>query len=92
MSSVGAAHIAFLAALEQAGDLTKPVCAFRMGRCGDDFVERRWLRPAHAYLTRQMVSFLDGEIEVEVEIDLMNFVEVVGGVDRLEEQRNALGL
>ena len=69
MSSVGAAHIAFLAALEQAGDLTKPVCAFRMGRCGDDFVERRWLRPAHAYLTRQMVSFLDGEIEVEVEID-----------------------
>lgn len=29
---------------------------------------------------------------VEVEIDLMNFVEVVGGVDRLAEQRNALGL
>ena len=69
MSSTGAAYLAFLAALEQASDLTKPVCAFRMGRCADDFVERRWLRPAHAYLTRQMVSFLDGEIEVEVEID-----------------------
>lgn len=69
MSSVGATHIAFLAALEQAGDLTKPVCAFRMGRCGDEFVQRRWLRPAHTFLTRQMVSFLDGEIEVEVEID-----------------------
>jgi hypothetical protein len=69
MSSTGAAHLAFLAILEQAGDLAKPVCAFRMGRCADDFVERRWLRPAHAYLTRQMVSFLDGEIEVEVEID-----------------------
>lgn len=69
MSGAGASHIAFLAALEQAGDLAKPVCAFRMGRCGDDFVQRRWLRPAHAYLTRQMVSFLDGEIEVEVEID-----------------------
>ena len=69
MSSTGAAYLAFLAALEQASDLTKPVCAFRMGRCGDDFVQRRWLRPAHAYLTRQMVSFLDGEIEVDVEID-----------------------
>jgi hypothetical protein len=69
MSNAGAAHIAFLAALDQAGDLAKPVCAYRMGRCGDDFVERRWLRPAHAYLTRQMVSFLDSEIEVEVEID-----------------------
>lgn len=69
MSSTGAAHLAFLATLEQAGDLAKPVCAFRMGRCADDFVQRRWLRPAHAYLTRQMVSFLDGEIEVEVEID-----------------------
>lgn len=69
MSGAGAAHLAFLAALEQAGDLAKPVCAFRMGRRGDDFVQRRWLRPAHAYLTRQMVSFLDGEIEVEVEID-----------------------
>ncbi len=69
MLSAGAAHLAFLAVLEQAGDLAKPVCAFRMGRCGDDFVQRRWLRPAHAYLTRQMVSFLDGEIEVEVEID-----------------------
>lgn len=69
MSGAGAAHIAFLAALEQAGDLARPVCAFRMGRCGDEFVQRRWLRPAHAYLTRQMVSFLDGEIEVEVEID-----------------------
>ena len=69
MSSTGAAHLAFLAILEQAGDLAKPVCAFRMGRCADDFVQRRWLRPAHAYLTRQMVSFLDGEIEVEVEID-----------------------
>ena len=69
MSSTGAAHLAFLAVLEQAGDLTRPVCAFRMGRCGDDFVQRRWLRPAHAYLTRQMVSFLDGEIEVDVEID-----------------------
>ena len=33
---------------------------------------------------------VDGQIEVE--IDLMNFVEVVGGVDRLAEQRNALGL
>ena len=33
---------------------------------------------------------VDGQVEVE--IDLMNFVEVVGGVDRLEEQRNALGL
>lgn len=69
MSSTGASHLAFLAVLEQAGDLTRPVCALRMGRCGDDFVQRRWLRPAHAYLTRQMVSFLDGEIEVEVEID-----------------------
>jgi len=69
MSSTAAAHLAFLAVLEQAGDLAKPVCAFRMGRCADDFVQRRWLRPAHAYLTRQMVSFLDGEIEVEVEID-----------------------
>lgn len=69
MPGAGAAHLAFLAALEQAGDLAKPVCAFRMGRCGEDFVQRRWLRPAHAYLTRQMVSFLDGEIEVEVEID-----------------------
>lgn len=29
---------------------------------------------------------------VEVEIDLMNFVETIGGVDRLEAQRNALGL
>ena len=69
MSSTGAAHLAFLAILEQAGDLAKPVCAFRMGRCADDFVRRSWLRPAHAYLTRQMVSFLDGEIEVDVEID-----------------------
>lgn len=69
MSGAGAAHLAFLAALEQAGDLTKSVCAFRMVRCADDFVQRRWLRPAHAYLTRQMVSFLDGEIEVDVEID-----------------------
>ncbi len=69
MSSTGAAHLAFLAILEQAGDLAKPVCAFRMGRCADDFVQRRWLRPAHTYLTRQMVSFLDGEIEVDVEID-----------------------
>lgn len=69
MLSTGATHLAFLAVLEQAGDLAKPVCAFRMGRCVDDFVQRRWLRPAHAYLTRQMVSFLDGEIEVEVEID-----------------------
>ena len=32
-------------------------------------MQRRWLRPAHTYLTRQMVSFLDGEIEVDVEID-----------------------
>lgn len=69
MSSTGAAYLAFLAALEQASDLTKPVCAFRMGRCAGDFVQRRWLRPAHTYLTRQMISFLDGEIEVEVEID-----------------------
>ena len=69
MLSTGAAHLAFLAILEQAGDLAKPVCAFRMGRCADDFVQRRWLRPAHTYLTRQMVSFLDGEIEVDVEID-----------------------
>jgi hypothetical protein len=69
MSSTGAAYLAFLAALEQAGDLTKPVCAFRMGRCAGDFVQRRWLRPAHTYLTRQMISFLDGEIEVDVEID-----------------------
>lgn len=69
MSRTGAAYIAFLAALEQAGDLAKPVCAFRMGRCTVEFVQRRWLRPAHAYLTRQMVSFLDGEIEVDVEID-----------------------
>lgn len=29
---------------------------------------------------------------VEVEIDVMNFVEVIGGVDRLAEQRAALGL
>lgn len=29
---------------------------------------------------------------VEVEIDFMNFVETIGGVDRLETQRNALGL
>ncbi|MCX8013445.1 MAG: hypothetical protein N3A02_04035 [Rectinema sp.] len=69
MSSTGAAHLAFLAVLEQAGDLTKSVCAVRMGRRADDFVQRCWIRPAHAYLTRQMVSFLDGEIEVEVEID-----------------------
>ena len=69
MSSTGAAYLAFLAALEQAGDLTKSVCAFRMGRRADDFVQRRWLRPAHTYLTRQMISFLDGEIEVDVEID-----------------------
>ena len=69
MSSTGAAYLAFLAALEQASDLTKPVCAFRMGRCAGDFVQRRWLRPAHTYLTRQMISFLDGEIEVDVEID-----------------------
>lgn len=69
MSSTGASHLAFLAVLEQAGDLAKPVCAFGMGRCADVFVQRRWLRPAHAYLTRQMVSFLDGEIEVDVEID-----------------------
>ena len=33
---------------------------------------------------------VDGQVEIE--IDLMNFVEVVGGVDRLAEQRNALGL
>lgn len=69
MSSTGAAYLAFLAALEQASDLTKPVCAFRMGRCAHDFVQRRWLRPTHTYLTRQMISFLDGEIEVDVEID-----------------------
>lgn len=69
MSSTGAAYLAFLAALEQASDLTKPVCAFRMGRCAGDFVQRRWLRPAHTYLTCQMISFLDGEIEVDVEID-----------------------
>ena len=69
MSSTGAAYLAFLAALEQASDLTKPVCAFRMGRCAGDFVQRRWLRPAHTYLTRQMISFLDGEIEVDVEIN-----------------------
>lgn len=69
MSSTGASHLAFLAVLEQAGDLAKPVCVFGMGRCADVFVQRRWLRPAHAYLTRQMVSFLDGEIEVDVEID-----------------------
>lgn len=69
MSSTGAAYLAFLAALEQASDLTKPVCAFRMGRCAGDFVQRRWLRPAHTYLTRQMISFLDGEIEVDLEID-----------------------
>lgn len=69
MSCTGSAHTTFLTALEQAGDLTKPVCAFRTGRCGDDFVQRRWLRPTGTYLTRQMVSFLDGEIEVEVEID-----------------------
>lgn len=29
---------------------------------------------------------------VEIEIDLLNFVETVGGVDRLAEQRAALGL
>jgi P2 family phage contractile tail tube protein len=29
---------------------------------------------------------------VEVEIDMMNFVESIGGNDRLEAQRNALGL
>jgi hypothetical protein len=69
MSCTGSAHTTFLTALEQAGDLTKPICAFRTGRCGDDFVQRRWLRPTGTYLTRQMVSFLDGEIEVEVEID-----------------------
>lgn len=69
MFNAGSAHIAFLAALDQADDLAKPVCASRMGRRGDDFVKRRWLRPAHAYLTRQMVPFLDGEIEVEVELD-----------------------
>ncbi|WP_068634897.1 phage major tail tube protein [Thauera butanivorans] len=30
--------------------------------------------------------------QVIVEIDLLNMVEVVGGVDRLEEQRRAIGL
>lgn len=30
--------------------------------------------------------------QVEVEIDLLNFVENIGGVDRLAEQRAALGL
>ena len=29
---------------------------------------------------------------VEVEIDLLGFKEVIGGVDRLEKQRNAIGL
>jgi P2 family phage contractile tail tube protein len=29
---------------------------------------------------------------VEVEIDLLNFVETIDGVDRLAEQRNALGI
>ncbi len=69
MSCTGFAHIAFLAALEQADDLTKPVCAFRLGKRGDDFVQRRWLRPTGTYLTRQMVPFLDGEIEVDVDVD-----------------------
>lgn len=69
MSCTGSAHIAFLTALEQAGDLMKSVCAFQMGKRGDDFVQRRWLRPTGTYLTRQMVSFLDGEIEVEVDVD-----------------------
>jgi len=69
MSGTGPAHLAFLTALEQARDLTKPVCAFRLGKGGDEFVHRRWLRPAGAYLTRPMVSFLDGEIEVDVDID-----------------------
>lgn len=69
MPCTGFAHVAFLGALEQAGDLTKSVCAFGMGRCGYDFVQRRWLRLTHTYLTHQRVSFLDGEIEIEVEID-----------------------
>ncbi|MBP8005494.1 MAG: phage major tail tube protein [Acinetobacter sp.] len=29
---------------------------------------------------------------VEIEIDLLDFKEVIGGVDRLEKQRNAIGL
>lgn len=33
---------------------------------------------------------VDGQVEVEV--DFMNFVENIGGTDRLEAQRNALGL
>ena len=28
----------------------------------------------------------------EIEIDLLNMVEIVGGVDRLAEQRTAIGL
>lgn len=30
--------------------------------------------------------------EVDIEIDLLNFIEIVGGVDRLAEQRLAIGL
>jgi hypothetical protein len=69
MSCTGFAHIAFLAALEQADDLTQAICAFRLGKRGDDFVQRRWLRPTGTYLTRQMVPFLEGEIEVDVDVD-----------------------
>lgn len=69
MAVIPSVHDAYLAALERVGHCSESVRAGLLGRQEAEFLRRRWLRATDEYLTHVMIPFLDGDAEVEVEID-----------------------
>jgi len=61
-------HVDFLRLLESLRQPDTPVCASDLGRCATAFIKNEWASPV-GHLTHVMVPVLDGEAEVEVEID-----------------------
>lgn len=69
MAVIPSVHDAYLAALERVDNCSEPVRVGWLGRQAAEFLRRRWLRATNDYLTHVIIPFLDGEAEVEVEID-----------------------
>lgn len=61
-------YAAYLAALEAADTVHATVAASALLRYHEEFSRRGWISPS-GYLTHLLVPFLDGEVEVEIEID-----------------------
>ncbi|TRZ56010.1 MAG: hypothetical protein D4S02_16625 [Rhodocyclaceae bacterium] len=61
-------YAAYLAALEAADTVHATVAASALLRYHEEFAKRGWISPS-GHLTHLLVPFLDGEVEVEIEVD-----------------------